>query len=177
MSKKIIIGVMGGGTATRKDEAHAYDLGKRIAEQGWVLLNGGRNAGIMDASAKGARDAGGLTIGILPNDQPIGISDAIDIPIYTGMGNARNVVNVLTSHVIVACPGGTGTISEIALALKSGKPVVLLNMKTKGLFEHFRQTGRLFSADRPEKVINIIKDIIDKNQGLRIPGFEDSRIS
>ena len=117
--KKIIIGVMGGGRAEAQTLDAAYRLGKLIAREGWVLLNGGRAAGVMEASARGASEEGGLTIGILPDDRPGRASEYIDIPILTGIGDARNYVNVLSSDVVVACPGRAGTLSEIALALNS----------------------------------------------------------
>lgn len=126
--KKIIIGVMGPGTeATANDLKNAYELGKLIADQGWVLLTGGRNVGVMDAANQGAKAAHGLTIGILPNDDTNAISDAVDIAIMTDMGNARNNINVLSSNVVIACGMGAGTASEIALALKAKKKVILLN--------------------------------------------------
>lgn len=109
---------MGGGTATVEDTEAAYHLGSMIAENGWILLNGGRGVGIMEASARGARDRGGITVGILPDDNDDRVSEHIEIPILTGMGSARNCINVLSSHFIVACPGQAGTLSEIALALK-----------------------------------------------------------
>src|SRR4028119_1144630 len=115
--KKIIIGVMGPGEqATATDLQNAYELGKLIAQQGWVLLTGGRNVGVMDAANTGAKAANGLTVGILPTADPSGISKAIDIPIFTDMGNARNNINVLSSDVVIACGMGAGTASEVALA-------------------------------------------------------------
>ena len=95
MNKSLIIGIMGGGKATGEDEKAAYRLGSMIAKQGWILLNGGRNAGIMEASAKGAFDHGGLTVGILPDDNCDRVSKYIKIPIITGMVKARNCINVL----------------------------------------------------------------------------------
>ncbi|MBW4565273.1 MAG: TIGR00725 family protein [Mojavia pulchra JT2-VF2] len=125
--RKIIIGVMGPGEkATRNNLQNAYELGHLIAQQGWILLTGGRNAGVMDAANKGAKAANGLTIGILPNDNQDSISNAVDIAIFTDMGNARNNINVLSSNVVIACGMGAGTASEIALALKGNKPVILL---------------------------------------------------
>ncbi len=119
--KKIIIGVMGGGSASDKNMENARQLGRLIAESGWVLLNGGRNAGIMEASARGAKEAEGLTIGILPDKNGSRASNYIDIQIRTGANDARNYYNVLSSDVIVACNGRAGTISEISLALKIKK--------------------------------------------------------
>lgn len=126
--RKIIVGVMGpGNKATPTDLQNAYELGKLIAQQGWVLLTGGRNVGVMEAASRGAKAAHGLTIGILPTTDPDVISEAVDIAIITDLGNARNNINVLSSNVVIACGMGAGTASEIALALKSNKKVILLN--------------------------------------------------
>jgi uncharacterized protein (TIGR00725 family) len=157
MKNGLIVGVMGGGQASAPDIQAAYELGALIAVQGWILLNGGRNAGIMDASAKGARDQGGITVGILPDDSIHRVSEHIKIPIVTGMGDARNNINVLTSNIVVACPGGAGTISEIALALKNEKQVILFNFDTGAVFEGYRSKGLLFEAETPEKVIETIQ--------------------
>ncbi|NJK68817.1 MAG: TIGR00725 family protein [Microcoleus sp. SU_5_3] len=130
--QKIIIGIMGPGeNATSTDLENAYQLGQLIAKAGWILLTGGRNVGVMDAAAKGAKAANGLTVGILPNNNTHGISEAVDIAIVTDMGNARNNINILSSNVIIACGMGTGTASEIALALKANKQVILLNDDTE----------------------------------------------
>jgi len=123
-----IIGVMGPGEeATSDDMNNACLLGKFIAKQNWVLLTGGRNAGVMHSASKGAKENNGLTIGILPGDDYSSLSEYVDIPIITGLGNARNNINILSSIVIVACGIGAGTISEIALAIKAGKNIILLN--------------------------------------------------
>ena len=123
-----IIGVMGPGErATPATLQLAYELGQRIADAGWILLTGGRPVGVIDAASRGAKSRGGLTIGILPFSDRRQLSEAIDIPILTGMGNARNVINVLTSDIIIACGMGLGTASEVALALKTEKFVVLLS--------------------------------------------------
>ena len=159
MKKPLIIGIMGGGTATIEDEKVAYRLGSMIAKEGWFLLNGGRNAGIMEASAKGAFDHGGLTIGILPDANCDRVSKYIKIPIITGMGNARNCINVLSSDIVVACPGGLGTLSEIALALKTSKTVILLNFDKGKSFELYNKKDLLYYAKKPEEVIDIIKKI------------------
>ncbi|OUL23327.1 cytochrome [Nostoc sp. RF31YmG] len=126
--RKIIVGVMGPGEkATANDLENAHELGCLIAQQGWILLTGGRNAGVMAAANKGAKSANGLTLGILSKNDPDSISNDVDIAIFTDMGNARNNINVLSSDVVIACGMGAGTASEIALALKGNKPVILLN--------------------------------------------------
>ncbi|MGK7927171.1 MAG: TIGR00725 family protein [Spirulina sp.] len=128
---KIIIGVMGPGeNATPEECDRAYELGWRIARSGWVLLTGGRDRGVMEAASLGAKSAGGLTIGILPGGDRQGVSKSVDIAIVTDMGNARNNINILSSDVIIACGMGLGTASEVALALKGGKPTILLGDAT-----------------------------------------------
>lgn len=125
---KIIIGVMGPGEqATAADQQIAYALGQQIAEAGWVLLTGGRDSGVMQAANQGAKSAHGLTVGILPSPDRRHLSAFVDLAIVTGLGNARNTINVLSSQVVIACGMGAGTASEVALALKAGKPVILLN--------------------------------------------------
>ncbi|MBW4458333.1 MAG: cytochrome [Nostoc indistinguendum CM1-VF10] len=126
--RKIIIGVMGPGkNATANDLQNAYTLGQLIAKQGWILLTGGKNVGVMDTVSKGAKSGNGLTIGILSSDNQESISSSVDIAIFTDMGNARNNINVLSSDVVIACGMGAGTASEIALALKASKQVILLS--------------------------------------------------
>ena len=159
----LIVGVMGGGKVSPEETENAFRLGKLIARQGWILLNGGRKAGIMDASAKGAFEAGGITLGILPDDHYDQMSDYIRIPVLTGMGSARNAINVLSSHVVVACPGGSGTVSEVALALKNRRPVILFRFDLGTLFDGYAKKGLLFRADTPEQVISLIRKIAGKN--------------
>jgi len=114
--------------------AQARELGRAIAEQDWVLLSGGRDAGIMHASAQGASEAGGLVIGVLPGADSRESSDFLDIQILTGLGDARNAINVLSSDVVVALRGGAGTLSEIALALCAGRTVVALGRNDADTF-------------------------------------------
>src|SRR4029079_4252674 len=109
------------------DKRMAFQLGEKIARAGWVVLSGGRDIGVMQEVNRGAKQvAGSLTIGILPNAKT-SASEYVDVQIVTDMGNARNNINVLSSGVVIACgTGGAVTTSEIALAVKAGKPVILL---------------------------------------------------
>ena len=155
---KFVVGVMGGGeNVSRKTVDTAYQLGKLIAMEDWVLLCGGRPAGVMEASAKGAKEAGGLTVGILPGRDKTGASENIDIAIATGMGDGRNYINILSSDIVVALPGRAGTISEVALALKNGKKVILLDFDLGDVFDCYRDEGLLVTAGTPEKAIRLIK--------------------
>ena len=116
-----------GNLATPKDLSNAEQLGQLIAQHGWILLTGGRKAGVMEAASRGAKNAGGLTIGILPNNNTDGINEDVDIAIITDLGNARNNINVLSSQVVIACGMGIGTASEIALALKNQQKSHFIN--------------------------------------------------
>jgi uncharacterized protein (TIGR00725 family) len=126
-SRRPVIGVMGAGGCDEATAAGAEEVGRLVAESGAVLLCGGRG-GVMEAAARGAKQAGGLTVGILPgrNARETAPNSYIDVAIFTGMGDGRNWINACSSDAIVAVAGGYGTLSEIALALKLGKPVVLL---------------------------------------------------
>lgn len=128
--KPFIIGIMGSHKDNPAAMKDAYRLGEKIAGKGHVLLTGG-GSGVMKAASEGAHRAGGLVIAILPSERKLPLrgypNEFVDIPIYTGMYDARNVINAKTPHVLVALSGGPGTLSEIAVALKSGTPVVGLN--------------------------------------------------
>ncbi len=129
--KPYIIGVMGshrGASPAVMEDARR--LGEAIAKRGYVLLTGG-GPGVMRAACEGAYKAGGLVIGVLPNDKQHLLkkypNEFVDISIFTGMYDARNVINAKTPHVLVALSGGAGTLSEIAIAIRSGTPVISLH--------------------------------------------------
>ena len=101
----------------------AFELGRGIAQRDAVLICGGLT-GVMEHAARGARAAGGLTIGLLPGDDPDDANEHIDVAIATGLGHARNAILVRTADGIVAVGGGLGTLSEIALALRNRRPTI-----------------------------------------------------
>jgi uncharacterized protein (TIGR00725 family) len=160
--RKIIIGVMGpGAEASELDQKNAYQLGQAIAREGWVLLTGGRNTGVMNAASQGAKAEQGLVVGVLPHASDRDISDAVDIAIMTGMGSARNNINVLSSDVVIACGMGAGTASEVALALKANKPIVLLTQHLESqLFFKTLSSDNIFLATNPELAISYVKQVL-----------------
>jgi uncharacterized protein (TIGR00725 family) len=123
MGRELRIGVLGPGTAAAETLALAEEVGTEIARHGAILVCGGLG-GVMAAAARGAKRAGGLTVGILPGTDPQEANEYIDLPIVTGMGEARNVLVVRSSNAVIAIAGSYGTLSEIAFALKLGVPVV-----------------------------------------------------
>lgn len=158
--RRPVIGVMGAGEPSAASLAAALELGKLLAERGWIVLTGGRPEGVMAAASAGAKQVrGSLTVGILPAASG-GAGPDVDLAVFTGMGEARNAINVLTSDVVVACGvEGPGTVSEIALALKAEKPVILLGPSepARALFEDIRAGRRLLEASEPRQVVSLIE--------------------
>ena len=101
-------------------------IGELVAKAEWAVLTGGRVAGVMGAAARGARAAGGLTVGVMPTPDTLGASPAIDVVLATGLGEARNAVIALSANACVVCGMNAGTASEVALAIRAKKPVVLV---------------------------------------------------
>jgi len=114
------IAVIGRGEASQEEQEAAYAAGRAVAGNGAVLVCGGLG-GVMEAACKGAKEAGGTTVGILPGTE--GGNPYLDITIRTGLGHARNVLVVLSAEAVIAIGGSHGTLSEIAIALKAGRPV------------------------------------------------------
>ena len=123
MSTKGIIGVIGSGEESSKLNGLAFEVGTLIARAGYALINGGLG-GVMEASARGAKEAGGLTIGLLPGLEKASANPYIEVILPTGMGDMRNALIVRASLGIIAIGGGAGTLSELALALKANRPIV-----------------------------------------------------
>ena len=119
----IKISVIGGSQVDNEMYDLAYEVGKEIARNGAVLICGGLS-GTMEAACKGAREEGGLTVGILPTENEDDANKYVDIKIPTGMGYARNVPIILSAHAVIAIDGSCGTLSEIGYALTYNKPVI-----------------------------------------------------
>ncbi len=120
-----LVSVVGGHAAGREEERLARRLGRLLASAGLVVVCGGM-AGIMQAVCRGAAEEGGLTVGILPVDDPSLANPWVRIPLPTGMGSARNRLVALAGRAMVAVGGRYGTLSEIAFALDAGRPVCSL---------------------------------------------------
>jgi uncharacterized protein (TIGR00725 family) len=119
-----VIGPGGAVTAISPEEDRlAYEVGERLARLGVVVVTGGLG-GVMAAASRGAVSAGGLTVGLLPGTDPAKANPWVRVVVPTGLGEARNALVVRSAQVLVAIGGGWGTLSEVALALKAGTPVV-----------------------------------------------------
>jgi uncharacterized protein (TIGR00725 family) len=117
------VAVVGAGHATAEQAAVAEEAGRAVAEAGALLVCGGLG-GVMEAACRGAKQAGGTTLGILPGTDRSQANAYVDVAVPTGLGEARNALVVRAADALIAVAGEYGTLSEIALALKTGKPVV-----------------------------------------------------
>ncbi len=119
------VAVVGAASASTEIAELAFDVGRLLAQHGVTLVCGGLT-GVMEAAARGAREAGGTTIGILPGESRAEANEWIDYAIPTGIGHARNLAVAASGDGVIAVGGEWGTLSEIALARKLGRPVVTL---------------------------------------------------
>jgi uncharacterized protein (TIGR00725 family) len=117
------IAVIGAGDATPAQEAFAEACGRELARRGAVVVCGGLG-GVMTAAARGAHDAGGVVVGLLPGDDRTVGNPYLTVALPTGLGEMRNALVVRVADAVVAVAGGHGTLSELALALRTGVPVV-----------------------------------------------------
>lgn len=150
----LIIAVIGGSTCSVDEAQIAEAVGRELARRGATLVCGGLG-GIMEAACRGAKSAGGLTIGILPGDDRRSANPYVDVPIVTGMGHARNAIVVKTAQAVIAIDGSYGTLSEIALALQNG--IRVIGLDTWNLSLHGQPDSSIIPAqsavDAVEKAI------------------------
>jgi len=120
---QIRVAVVGGGQCTHQMAALAEQVGRELARRGCIVITGGLS-GVMEAACRGAKSEDGLTVGILPGLHDRDANNHVDIPIVTGLSHARNAIIVRSANAVIAINGQYGTLSEIALALTQGTPVV-----------------------------------------------------
>lgn len=118
-----LLGVIGVSQASAQESAWAREVGALAARRGWIVVCGGLG-GVMEGVSRGAREAGGTVLGILPSSDTADANPHVTLPVATGLGDARNAVIANTAGAFLAIGRGLGTLSEIAFALKRGKPVV-----------------------------------------------------
>ncbi len=149
------IGVIGAGACGSEIKALAEMVGKEVAKRGGFLLCGGLG-GVMEAAAYGAKQEGGTTLGILPGALRNEANPWIDIAVLSGMGHARNALIAQSSDALIAVNGEYGTLSEIALGLKMGKPVIVLESKWEIEGSH--------RAKSPEEAVELAFRLIQENE-------------
>jgi uncharacterized protein (TIGR00725 family) len=154
---KAIVAVIGGGSCTTEETALAEETGRLLASQGAVVVCGGLG-GVMEAVARGAKANGGMTVGILPGADPAAANAYIDLPIATGLGEMRNFLIVRSAQALIAIGGGVGTLSEIALAQRIGKPVV-------GLHDSFRNA---VDIPRVERAADAVRWALEQTGGAEV---------
>ena len=157
------IAVIGESISTAEMLHDAEEVGKEIASRGAVLICGGLG-GVMEAACRGAKQAGGLTVGVIPFDRGAGEAPNrhVDIPIYTGMGEARNVIIVKSSQAVIAVGGRYGTLSEIALALSHGIPVI--GLKTWSLVRNGATDQSIHIAGSPAEAVELAVSLAQKER-------------
>ena len=159
MAKRpVFIAVVGSASCDEPVAALARAVGQELGRRGAVLVCGGRG-GVMEAACQGAKAQDGITVGILPGIDRCEANRYVDIPVVTGLGEARNAVVVRSADAVIAVSGGYGTLSEIGLALKMGRPVVGLG--TWELSQQGRPVAAITRADTPlqavEQAISLAK--------------------
>lgn len=147
----MFIAVIGGGRCSQDEAEIAEAVGAELARRGVTLVCGGLG-GVMAAACKGAHSAGGTTVGILPGNRREEANLYVDIPIVTGLGEARNVIVVSSAQAVIAIGGRFGTLSEIAYALRNNIPVIGLN--TWLLSRRGRLDSSIIAAQNPKEAVD-----------------------
>ncbi len=148
---KIYLGIVGAGNASPDLYALAQAVGREAASRGWIVVTGGLG-GVMEAAARGAHEAGGQTLGILPGPDRRDANPYLDMAVVTNMGHSRNAIIAHTADALIAIDGEYGTLSEVALGLKLGKPVV-------GLKTAWTVPG-VTMAQNPREAVEIISSLL-----------------
>ena len=151
INKRRFIAVIGGGQPSAREAQLAEEVGRELAVRGAILVCGGLG-GVMEAACKGAQSEGGVTVGILPGENRQAANPYVQIPIVTGIGNARNVAVVKSAQAVIAIGGSYGTLSEIGHALRNGIPVIGLN--TWSLSRNGQQDNSIILVQNPTEAVN-----------------------
>jgi len=151
INKRKIIAVIGGGQPSPQEVKLAEEVGRELAKQGVILVCGGLS-GVMESACKGAQSEGGVTIGILPGESRQAANPYVQIPVITGIGEARNILVVKSAQAVIAIGGSYGTLSEIGHALRSGIPVIGLN--TWSLSRDGQQDNSIILAQNPTEAVD-----------------------
>lgn len=153
IDRKPVIAVVGAGKCSKKLRDMAAVIGRYVAEKGGVIVCGGMG-GVMEGVARGAKEGGGTTIGILPTQDKADANEYIDYVIPTGFGEARNIIVIRSADGVVALPGKYGTLSEMAFALQAQKPLVSVSAWKLG--------DEIRHVDTPEEAAKLIMELVEK---------------
>lgn len=140
----------------------AYELGAEIARRGHVLVCGGLS-GVMEAASHGAKDAGGITVGILPDIDRMRANRWLTVSVPTDMGHARNTIVALSGDALIAVSGGYGTLSEISFGLKLGKPVI--GLRSWEPDPEGRESERVVPASNPSEAVELAEKLAGRRKG------------
>lgn len=149
---RLLIAVIGGEQAGGEALELAFEVGREIGRRGHLLLCGGRG-GVMREACRGAREGGGMSVAVLPGSDLSDANEFVDIPILTGIGFARNSIIATTANALIAIDGAFGTLSEIAFALRAGRPVV--GLKTWRLEDSSGQAPPIMQAASPLEAVDV----------------------
>jgi len=161
----MIIAVIGDSSCSPKEAKLAETVGELLAQQGATIICGGLG-GVMEAVCRGAKSKGGLTVGILPGQDSSMANHWVDIPVVTGIGEARNVTVVKSAQAVIAIGGSYGTLSEIAYALKSSIPVIGLN--TWSLSRNGREDDSIIRVQSATEAVDKAISLAKKRKNYEI---------
>ncbi len=155
--RKRVVALIGGGQCSAEEARLAEEVGRQLARNGVILVCGGLG-GVMEAACRGAEEEGGITVGILPGEIRALANPYVQIPIVTGLGEARNVIVVKSAQAVIVVGGSYGTLSEIGHALQNGLPVIGLD--TWALLKNGSEDNSIIPASGPAEAVNIALGLI-----------------
>jgi hypothetical protein len=161
----MIIAVIGDSSCSPEEAKLAETVGELLAQQGVTIICGGLS-GVMEAVCRGAKSKGGVTVGILPGQDSSMANPWVDIPVVTGIGEARNVTVVKSAQVVIAIGGSYGTLSEIAYALKSSIPVIGLN--TWSLSRNGQEDNSIIRVQSATEAVDKAISLAEKRKNCEI---------
>ena len=155
LREKPVIGIIGAGKCSKKMKEQAYLAGKTVTKMGGIVVCGGLG-GIMEGAAQGARENGGIAIGIVPGEDKKEANEFVDVVIPSGFGEARNILVVRTADAIIAFPGKYGTLTEMAFALQAGKPLVSISA--------WNIDDKIIPEKDPKKAVKKVMEILKETK-------------
>lgn len=165
---RAVCAVIGGSSCSREEYAAAREVGRLLAKAGFVVVTGGLG-GVMEAASRGAREEGGLVLGVLPTTEASDANPFVEVALPTGLGDARNAIVAASGDGVVAVGGSLGTLSEVALALKRGTPVAGLGTWVLDP-DRLPPGGRVHEAASPEEAVEWVAAAVEARTPGRLKG-------